>query len=303
VPTYPAPLLDVLNHPQLSPTARLHALEALRHELPTEELLPLLLRLVSATEEPAWLRAEAIFALGYIGHPEAFGALVKLLDDPDPQLRAQGIRALHTSSEEPAALFPRMITALADPHPWVRDAACDAIGWMLQIDRLQEERFAQAPQLDVGAALTPLLACLQDDDLHVRQSAAYALGYTGAEGAREPLAALLQEQDDYLRARVLFALAQLRDDRALPAAAALLQERAPVASHELAIEAIGLLRAREALATLQRLLRKGKLRVAAAQALGVIGDPSAIPHLKKAMKSDKRRLREAAEEALRRIEG
>lgn len=293
MPTFPVSPLTVLQNPQLSLTARLHALEALRHELPSEELLPLLLRLLRAHDEPIGLRVEAAFALAYIEDPEAAEGLEALLNDPDPQLRTQAIQNIHTMQDQ-ERLFPKLLAALEDPHPWVRDAAGDAVGFLLQVDSQKEGGQLE----DRGQALALLLRCLNDEDVGVRQSAAYALGYLGDERAREVLSKKLQEEDDYARARVIFALAQLQDRRALAAAIALINGSEHAMARETAVEALGLLGLREARLVLEQLLQRGKLRVVAAEALGELGDPKAIPPLKRAHKSKKRRLREAASKAL-----
>jgi len=253
-------------------------------------MLALALPLLRDPSEVIELRSEALFALGQLGTSEATDAILPYLDAPEPALRAWAVYHLHIKNHQ---LFPRFVQALSDPDPRVRDAAGDAVGWLLHLGQLPD-----GPAVDPAPALSPLLRCLTDDDPGVRQSAAYALTFLPGGQVDDTLASRLEDPDSYARARVAYALASHRDPRALPALLDLVALDRDEHARETAAEALGKLGGKEARKALQKLLGQGKLRVAAAEALGELGDPGAIPHLKKAARSSKKRLREAASKAL-----
>jgi hypothetical protein len=138
-----------------------------------------------------------------------------------------------------------------------------------------------------------LLAGLGDRDWKVRQVAAELLGRCGGGAAVSPLLAVLEaESADRIYADELFwwkdALAKYREDKTLwEAGPGSTPER--VNRHRLkttVIEALGRLRAKEAVPALCRILEDQRefypVHSAACQALGRIGDPAAVPALEKA---------------------
>lgn len=125
-----------------------------------------------------------------------------------PEVRLQALAALGgLGGLEDAVL----LTALADPHPWVR---CEAL---------------RQCEADAGEAVFPAVAALaQDPDPAVRLQVAFSLGAWPADRAVPVLAGIAAEMDDDLRVAVMSSLRsdsplfqQMQDTAQVPVAAAL----------------------------------------------------------------------------------
>jgi HEAT repeat protein len=275
----------------LPENTRLEALWKLRDLPEEEELLAVTAAVLRSADELPGLRREAAFSLGRISLPGVREVLEPFLDASEPELRAGAIYSLNNERD----LFPRFVAALSDPAPVVRHWAGDAVGWLLGGCGDEED----SPRIDPAPALEPLLRCLEDGNLEVRQSAAYALSYLDDPRVIEPLAAHLEDPDEYARSRVVFALACHGDARALPAGLALLTSPDPSAQG-LAVDALARLPGPGARRALQGMLG-GNQPLVAARALGLLGDRRAISSLKRAATTRDRRLRQAARRAIRRL--
>ena len=169
--------------------------------------------------------------------------------------------------------------------------------------------------LPAGEAAALLLPLLQDKLEFVRREGAYALGETRSKSAIQPLAELLTiEKEISVRAAVVKALGDIGDETAVPALAHVLSGLSPNKKSKkreddfvmrAAAQSLGQIRSRAGLEPLLSALTNETnsldIRRAAAEALGLIGDPAAAPALQTAVNSGDPYLSEAAREALRRL--
>ena len=211
------------------------------------------------------VRKAAADALGRLGHPGAIGPLAdRALFDPDEGVRMAAVEAL-VQLGFPEALHP-LVAGLFDDDPDVRRAAAEALGRLGHPGAIEHlaNRALRDPdegvrlaavealvQLDHPEALELLLEALSDDDPRVRRAAAEALGHLGDPAAMEPLVgvALFDPQEAVRQAAV-----------------------------EAAVEALIQLDHPEALERLMAGLFDDDpdVRRAAAEALGLVGDPAAV---------------------------
>ncbi len=231
--------------------------------------------------------------------PRSFDALVKGLRDQDWSVREAAATGLGQLGDVRAAA--ELTIALGDEDWGVREAAAvalAALGWS-GLDEAQQARAAIVLQqwdrvVSLGpAAVEPLVAALADDEADLRQAAAAALGRIRSRRAVEPLAAALRDRDRAVRVAAAAALEGIGwSALAAPtrASAAVLLRRWEVAVH------LG----RSAIEPLAETLRRddGPARVAAAAALGRIGDVAAVGPLVRALGDRRSAVRQAAADAL-----
>jgi hypothetical protein len=122
-------------------------------------------------------------------HAERSAEAPRLLDDPDPELRAQGAAWLALDGDGVDRLSD---TLSNDPAPIVRAAAA--------------ERLADASSL---AAVTQLLTALQDGNSQVVIAALDALEWVGDESIIPQLSPLLKHRDPAVRERTIEAIEYL----------------------------------------------------------------------------------------------
>lgn len=196
--------------------------------------------------------------------------------------------------------------ALNDSEVIVRATAAHALGGL--------------PATEVVAALTPLL---NDKSEFVRQEVAYALGETRDRSAVEPLiASLSSDKKNSVRGAAAVALGQIAEPSAVVSLAAILNRDALPAKPgkdkksggrkenefvlRAAARALGQIGSRAGVPALIGTLLDEKnaddLRREAAQALGLIGDPSSESALRAVLSAHDPHLSRAAQEALRRIQ-
>ncbi|HEY2881265.1 MAG TPA: HEAT repeat domain-containing protein, partial [Pirellulales bacterium] len=180
-----------------SESVRNYAAIALAH-LGDSRAADTLINVVAAADQTELLYFNAGSYLSELHAPRTFEPLLRLLNDPRPEVRSTATRAL-IGFHDPQAIEP-LVTLLSDPAPMVREAAARALG------------FNKAEQ-----AVGVLFILLADGDASVRIAAAEALGRIGQAKAIEPLANLLDEQDVRLRAAAGVALVRLNDPRGLDA--------------------------------------------------------------------------------------
>jgi HEAT repeat protein len=135
--------------------------------------------------------------------PEAIGALVGALTDPEEFVRWQAAQAL--AAQEAGQVFPTLTDLLDDPDPLRRAGAATAMGQLggeaaaLTLSRhLGEndpavrvaiiEAIGEAGDPTLAKSLTPFL---DDPDADVRRAAAHSLGQLGNSEAGDALAATL----------------------------------------------------------------------------------------------------------------
>jgi len=251
------------------------------------KLLPLLKH-----RDPAQ-RLYAVRGLGSLKTASAVEPLIGTLDDTDAHVREAAASALGAIGD--ARAVPPLIAALKHKHVPLRAAAAAALG-----------------ELKDARAVAPLIEAL-DNAEQVQTAAVAALAAIGAP-ALEPLVAALKAKAPAVPPRAAEALGALGDKRAVEPLLAVLKtaDRRTVCS---AAEALGKLGAPRATKPLTDLLAKKPRgahpympmrydpRVAAAKALGTLGDKEAIPALKTAAKNRNRQLAKAAADALKAIAG
>jgi HEAT repeat protein len=188
---------------------------------------------------------------------------------------------------------------LSDAEPMVRVAATHAI--------------QSLPQAEAVALLVPFL---QDKMEFVRRETAYALGKTRSHSAVGPLeSVLLNDKETGVRAAAAVALGEIGDDSAVQSLSQILsgqsekKKKSKGASNEFVMRAaarsLGQIKSRSGvsvlIATLTNDANENDVRREAATALGLIGDPAAVPALQAAFTSKDPYLSEAARDALRRL--
>lgn len=196
------------------------------------------------------------------------------------------------------------LSALKDAFPIIRATASGAVLGL--------------PADESAAALVPLL---NDKNEFVRQEAAYALGQTRSKSAVAPLMErLTREKKDGVRGAAVVALGRIADESAVVSLAHVLSPNTGLAGRKknqrnsrkenvlvlrAAAHSLGQIASRAGLPALLATLEDEKtaddVRREAARALGLIGDPSAVPALRKVLASPDPYLSIAAHEALRRI--
>lgn len=122
-------------------------------------------------------RLLAVQSLAQIRKPKIIEPLLKIVDDPLPEIRATAIEAL--GSFHDAKILPILLKGLQDPASLVRKEAVIALG--LRVDQ-------QSP-LDLVNQIKPLL---YDLNPQVCQQAAIALGRMGNDNAADALYSLLK---------------------------------------------------------------------------------------------------------------
>lgn len=157
--------------------------------------------------------------------------------------------------------------ALNDPSLKVRRSAAIALG-----------------EIGDPVAVAPLLEAVSLPECDVRLEALDALGRLGAEEAVIPIARILQSGDDLDRLSAARALGRIARPEADAYLLAGLEDAMTSENYELAtvlVQALGACGSKGAISALLGLLPNGprSLRLAAAQALGEIGDRSACPTL------------------------
>ncbi len=251
-------------------------------------------------DQEDWKRMNATAELLKRG-PEAVRALLGAQGDSDARLRAEIAHMLGRIKDRTAGL--PLVEVLKDPVPEVREAATEAIRHVADADAL--------------AAVVRLL----EDPAH-RDTAAAVLGRLKDPGALEPLAAMLKSADPTARAMAAEALDQRADRRRADAwiegmgdpgwreiaarslkriselreRIAAILDRLRESDDTVALEearigvsmdliALGRPAVSELLEALEDEL--WVVREAAAQALGLIGDPRAIEPLLRKAKADR----------------
>ncbi|MDQ6652844.1 MAG: HEAT repeat domain-containing protein [Acidobacteriota bacterium] len=226
------------------------------------------MRLGSAEVEE---RRAAVTLLGAMHHPEASRLAVSALKDSSAIVRATAAASILSLPVEESAA--NLIPLLNDKDEFVRREAAFALG---------KTRSPTA----VSFLIERLLNDKKDE---VRGAAAVALGQIKAAAAVSPLASVLNRQDGLTSSK-------RKQKRKKPQDAFLLRAAA---------RSLGQIGSNAGLAVLIAVLQDEKaeddVRRESASALGVIGDPSALPALREALTARDPYLSEAADKAIRNI--
>jgi HEAT repeat protein len=176
--------------------------------------------------EPA-VSLAAADALGRINDPAAVPGLLIAIEHPSEQVRLGSARALGMMGVE-AAVEPLRVMLLQGEGLEVSVAgeALGRIGGPMATDALLtaladpvptgQWHVAMAALEGMGEpAVPPLVAMLDNQDVHARRNAAQALGWIGSASATEALmVALKKDSDSAVRARAAWALGEIGDPAA-----------------------------------------------------------------------------------------
>ncbi len=164
-----------------------------RHPLATAYRLFRLRRARSASD-----RAAAVRDLGVLASPLATDALVRALDDPNPDVRRQAAISIG-ESRDPAATAA-LLSELDDPEVDTRPEVIRALG-----------------RVGSAEAVPHLIRLLRDPDWQVRISSMAALGRIGGTEATQALIEMAGTltRNHYLFAASIDALAKLREPEAI----------------------------------------------------------------------------------------
>jgi len=223
------------------------------------------------------IRAAAATALGVLGNADGLRPLQDAVDgDAEASVRVAAAAALGALNNPRA--IPALLRALKDGHKGVRTAAVEALG------KLGEP------------ALNPLLEAVQGDDEVVRRGADQALGQLA-----QKLAGDLASEDKGVREAAVTALGRIGRRDKVQAILPLLRDSEPRVrlAAARALERLPAAAARAALKSrMQGEAEEEGVRLAAAVALGKLGDPAAFEFLIAALASEDSALRVTAAAAL-----
>jgi len=269
-----------------------------------------------STSSSAGERQAAVMALGLLGARDAVTALLRVLRDPSPDVRANGAWALGRVGDKSAAR--NVATLLRDQYPDVRAASVVALGRMEARDNVDELlrvlRDDSSPevrrvaawslgQLESRAAIGGLTAALRSDrSSDVREMCAWALGQMHTREAVEGLTSALRGDDSpEVRETAAWALGEMNVRGSADVLADVLAHDRESEVRATAAWALGQVHSERAPASLVAALRDSDddVRMKAAWALSQIGDPAAVPAVTAALKQDQpERVRQALVRAL-----
>ncbi len=239
--------------------------------------------LIEALQDEYWsVRMYAGHALARIGGPKVSEALIPMLGDSIKECRDGAVDDFVTIG---APAVERLVYALRDERWRVRESAAKALGL------IKDTR-----------AVDGLIAALRDRDGSVRTIAAEALGRLGDPKAIKGLMALFKDSSKLVRVAATIALMQIGEATVEPLMEGLKDENFQMRLHS--VQALGgitsdyptgrswLKDSRPVPGLIALLKDKDRaVREDAAIALGMIGDPIAVPALVEAMQDGTVRVR------------
>ena len=177
-------------------------------------------------DESFEVRRTAAESLGKIGDQSAVAALLPVLTDPVPAVRAAAAQALgRMSAASDEAVVAGLSRSLEDPADAVKQSAAMAIGEIEPLSRLLKpvvnlvhasdvhvRRAAIRALLEVDTSLwTPLLLpALEDPDTEVRQGTVAVLGASGNSQVRTEIQRrFLRDQSPAVRVEAAYHMAEL----------------------------------------------------------------------------------------------
>ncbi len=190
------------------PSVQLLALQAMASFSKLDGISPEQLTPFLAAQDNPPLVTAAAFGLGQMQAKEQAPELVRLLKDPDSDVRAAAASTLGQVQAKERA--PELVKLLKHPDADVRQAAASALG------ELQAKE--QAPEL---------VRLLKDPDADVRRAAASALGEPQAKGQAPELVKLLKHPDTDVRRAAASALGQMQAKEQAPELVKLLKDPYP----------------------------------------------------------------------------
>lgn len=184
-------------------------------------------------------RLRAAVALAEIGDQTVADALMRHLDDREPEIRIQSARGLGRIQWTPA--IDQIVSRFSGETPWVRARFSDTlIGYgtkatwpLIAYVRINHPFESRGPalalrtigQIQDDEAVAPLLEILDEShDLEIRLATIEALGELGNPEAEPALSRLLATDEWRIRAKAATALGGLGDPDAIPGLLASLRD-------------------------------------------------------------------------------
>jgi len=215
------------------------------------------------------LHVHAVTAGGLQAYAPDVAAALAALESPEPAGRAAAAQLLGLARTEEAA--GPLLAALTDADPAVSLAAARALG-----------------QIADPATAGPLLVALKHPSLQVRTGAARALGMMGADAAVEPLRAMLLAGEGQEVAVAAEALGQIGSPAAVEALLVPLSDLSMTPRRHAALGALETVGQPAVDPLVERLdSDSSHIRRNAAEALGWVGELSAVEPLAYALKHDR----------------
>ncbi|MBN1355482.1 PilT/PilU family type 4a pilus ATPase [bacterium] len=244
-------------------------------------------------DESVRIRRQVAKAFGRLNGPVALRNLVKLANDPKPDViltALDGLRSMKSPAGISAALkclkhenisirkqailtlgeigtadeVEYLTSALKDKDIRIRQGALEAL-----------ISLSQNAETDIPKFVTILMS---DPDVNVRRAAAQILGQVDAPGLFDKLFDYLRDEDWWVRETIAETLSKIKDDRIFPAAVNLLSNQ-DASLRRYAIEILMGLENKKALVPLIKMLKDPDwwVRERAVSALGVLGDGKIVP--------------------------
>jgi len=276
------------------------------------------------------VRLEAARTLGEIGSFWAVGPLIDTLTDESSGVREAAAQTLGAIGDN-RSVEP-LIAVLEDKESnvrWTAAQALDALDWSAD-SKSEKALYLVAKQewaecVKIGqTAVDPLMAVLSDENWSIRKTATQTLGAIGDIRAVEPLMAALKDENPDVREAVVNALGKIDDSRAIEPLTAALSDKDSNVRETVAqaLDTLGwsansenekamyLVAKREwdnsvkigqpAVEPLIAILmdESSGVQIAAAQALGAIGDSQAVEPLIAGLTDESSSVQIAAAQAL-----
>lgn len=319
------------------PVAREHAVEALvQHGDPAVDPLTQLLSSDDADVRDAAIRALARLgsrratpaliallpegrhtiavtaALAHLGDPQAFEPLLTMIAHRDPAVRQGAIGALNSIGHP--AMPARVIALLDSPDAVVRESAVRIAGYFgyrgavdpivaAASDTSEPVRVAaleHLPFLDDPRVTPVLVSAVAGDTPRARAAAARALARVGGADAGQALVAATSDPDHWVRYFASRSLGERREKEAVGRLVAVAEADPLPHVRVAALDAVGSVGDASAVTSLARCAEDDERDVAAAalRALGRLGTSDALATLKAAARADDPSRRLAAVQAL-----
>ena len=272
--------------------------------------------LVANLKSPtARTRHDAVTALAKSRRREAVAPISALVRDPEPRVRREVVNALRELRDVSAV--PALVTSLQDGDPRVREEAVSAlveiyaererggaIDAFLQAFSDEFERASVPPFTSVDpAALQGLAGRLRDEEKGIRAEAAYAIGILDGHGAVPALTAALQDPEADVRGAAAAALGKVGTPADGKVLIPLLADESTGVRRQ-TMQAVGVLRVREAGPALRELFEQNRKRDTGMRVLAAIsriGDPSQADLFRELVASNDPEQRRLAVEGLGRV--
>jgi HEAT repeat protein len=262
------------------------------------ECVPMLVRALRNGE----LTVEIAGALARIGDPSAYEPLLELLGHDRASVRQAAIGALNSIGHP--SMRKHIHALLNDPNPHARESAARIAGYFgypecadLLLERVYDvnENVRRAvvenlSNLQDGRVFAALTSAINDESPKIRIAAIQSLGHMENPAALPQLLRALRDPDTWVRYYAARALADIRSPESIDALAIVLHEDKAMQVRIAAVDALGSIGGRRAVAMLAPFVdfEDRDLSRAALLALGVVGHPDALHPILSALRSPER---------------